>query len=243
MGLCLSMTLLIVDLWQYYLCTLYKIWCNPMHHLHGALLAYLCASAGYTWCSGRTSVYSYASSLQNLAIPHDLYFPLSVPVGRSCWPYIRWCGTVGYQMKGQCFIIGLSCSILFVLFYFSLSLLSVYRLELWGWGLWIGLLSPSLALPTSFNNNNSNNTHMLIMVTKHVNSWLDHIAMSDVLSVSTLDCRTLHDVACSDHCTITVTLNFNQLPMTHSIERQKMKAHKLEIWRCWMQTSNRSVVG
>ena len=40
-------------------------------------------------------------------------------------------------------------------------------------------------------------------------SWLDHIAMPDVLSKSTIDCRTPHDVACSDHCVITVTLNFD----------------------------------
>ena len=37
-------------------------------------------------------------------------------------------------------------------------------------------------------------------------SRLDHIAMSDVLSESTVDCHTLQDVACSDHCAITVTL-------------------------------------
>ena len=30
-------------------------------------------------------------------------------------------------------------------------------------------------------------------------SWLDHIAMSDVLPESTVDCDTLKDVACSDH--------------------------------------------
>ena len=42
-------------------------------------------------------------------------------------------------------------------------------------------------------------------------SWLDHIAMSDVLSKSTIDCHTLQDVACSDHCVITVTLTFGNL--------------------------------
>ena len=52
---------------------------------------------------------------------------------------------------------------------------------------------------------------------------LNHIAISDVLSESTVDCHTLQDVACSDHCAITVTLNFDQLPMTHSRERQKAK--------------------
>ena len=40
-------------------------------------------------------------------------------------------------------------------------------------------------------------------------SWLDHIAMSDVLSESTVDCHTLQDVACSDHRAIEVTLNFD----------------------------------
>ena len=49
-------------------------------------------------------------------------------------------------------------------------------------------------------------------------SWLDHIAMSDVLSESTVESRTLQDGSCSGHCAITVTLNFDQLPMTHSIE-------------------------
>ena len=48
-------------------------------------------------------------------------------------------------------------------------------------------------------------------------SWLDDIEMSDVLSESTVDCLTLQDVACSDHCAISVTLNFDQLPMTHCI--------------------------
>ena len=54
-------------------------------------------------------------------------------------------------------------------------------------------------------------------------SWLDHIAMSDVLSESTVDCRTLKNVACSDHCAISVTLNFDQLLMIGNIARQTAK--------------------
>ena len=54
-------------------------------------------------------------------------------------------------------------------------------------------------------------------------SWLDHIAMSDVLSESAVDCHTLQDVACSDHCAIAIAFNFDQLPMTHTIDRQKNK--------------------
>ena len=54
-------------------------------------------------------------------------------------------------------------------------------------------------------------------------SWLDHIALSDVLSKSLVDCHTLQDVGCSDHCAIAVAFNFDQLPMTHIIERPKNK--------------------
>ena len=48
------------------------------------------------------------------------------------------------------------------------------------------------------------------------------ISMSDVLSESIADCRTLQDVACSDHCAILVILNFEQL-MSHNIERQRVR--------------------
>ena len=48
--------------------------------------------------------------------------------------------------------------------------------------------------------------------------------MSNVLfESSTVDCHTLQDVTCSVHCAITVTLNFDQLPMTRSMEGQKAK--------------------
>ena len=43
------------------------------------------------------------------------------------------------------------------------------------------------------------------------------------MSGSTVDCHTLLDVACSDHCAITVAFNFDQLPMTRTVERQKNK--------------------
>ena len=52
---------------------------------------------------------------------------------------------------------------------------------------------------------------------------MDHIAMSDVLSESLVDCHILKDVACSDHCAVAVAFNFDQLPMTHIIERPKNK--------------------
>ena len=83
----------------------------------------------YPWYSGHTLVYLRAASPQNLALPDDFYFTLSVPLERSCRPCIRWCETGGFQDQGQCFFNGLSYSIpTIVFYYFSLSLLSVYRL-------------------------------------------------------------------------------------------------------------------
>ena len=51
-------------------------------------------------------------------------------------PRLRWCGTGVFQEQGEFFFIGLSsCIPTIVFYYFSISLLPVYRLVLWGWGL------------------------------------------------------------------------------------------------------------
>ena len=65
------------------LCMLYKIRCNPVHPLNGALPGPY-ASAGYTRCSGRTSIHLCSASLQNLAVQQDFYSLLGVPLERSC---------------------------------------------------------------------------------------------------------------------------------------------------------------
>ena len=59
---------------------LYKIRCNPMHPLNGTLPWTVCDSADYTRWSGFTSIYLCAASLQNLAVPHDFYSSLVVPL-------------------------------------------------------------------------------------------------------------------------------------------------------------------
>ena len=166
------------------LCMLYKIMCSPMHsinqgvqnlyYVHAAIYVdpwIVCASSGYTRCSGCTSVYLCASSVKYLAVPKwtqrsvlrlllllllplDFYSHLSVPLKRSYWPRIRWPGTDGFQEQCQWFFNGLKLLYpTIVFYYFSLSLLSVYRLVLWGWGLRtdrVLSLSLSLALQTSF---------------------------------------------------------------------------------------------
>ena len=65
------------------------------------------------------------------------------------------------------------------------------------------------------------NTYTHVNIDSQTYSWSDHIAMSDVLFESTVHCHTLQDVACSDHCAITLTINFYQLLMAHSIGGQK----------------------
>ena len=144
------MTLLIVGLQQFCVC---------------------CIRSGVTRCTLLMMRYLVRMCL---AVAQDVCSSLIVPLKRSCRPRIRWCGTGGFQEQRQCFFIGLSCSIpTIVFFYFSLSLLPVYWLVLWGWDLRtdrVYLLSLSLALPTSFNNNNNNNNN--IMAYDHDSSYL-----------------------------------------------------------------------
>ena len=53
-----------------------------------------------------------------------------------------------WDWRGQCFFICLSCSIPTIVFYcFSLSLISVYRLVLWGWGLRTDIVYITLSQP------------------------------------------------------------------------------------------------
>ena len=66
------------------LCMLYKIRCNPVHPLNGALPGPYVRSRGYMRCSGRTSVHLCTASLQNLAVQQDFYSLLGVPLERSC---------------------------------------------------------------------------------------------------------------------------------------------------------------
>ena len=78
MWVCLSVTFHIVDLWQYFICCVRSgvtdapsLWCST------------CASTGYARCFGRTSVYLWASSLQNLTVSQYFYSPHRLTV--SLW--------------------------------------------------------------------------------------------------------------------------------------------------------------
>ena len=70
----LCVTLRIVDLWQFGVCCVRSRvirWCSTRA---------VCASAGYTRCVNwpHFGIYLCASSLKNLAVPHDFHSPLSI---------------------------------------------------------------------------------------------------------------------------------------------------------------------
>ena len=79
------------------LCMMYTIRCNPRYSLYGALpLPCVQARLIRGALVAHRHTYICASSLQNLTVSHDFYFPLSVSVERSCWLCIRCCWTGGF---------------------------------------------------------------------------------------------------------------------------------------------------
>ena len=78
---------------------LYEIRCNLITVLY---LGRMCR-AGYTRCSGRTWVYLFDSSLQNLAVPQYLYPHIRVPVERSCEPLFDGAGLAGFKSRANAF--------------------------------------------------------------------------------------------------------------------------------------------
>ena len=144
------------------MCMLYKIRCNPVHPLNGDLPGpYVpvrvtrgaLVARRYTCASPRCRALQYSRT----------FIPFSVSLwndlGNSVFDGV---GLAGFKSRANASLLALAAlSLLCMVFYsFSLSLLSVYCLVLWGWvfGL-IGCtsLSLSLALPTFFNNNGNNN--------------------------------------------------------------------------------------
>ena len=89
-----------------------------MHPLYGAQPV-LYVPMRVTW--GTLVAHRYTHVPPRCRTSQDLYFPLSVPVERSYWPCIRWCGTGGFQEQYQCLFIGLSCSIPCRLLFFPIS--------------------------------------------------------------------------------------------------------------------------
>ena len=115
------------------LCMLYKIKCNPLRPLCGALPV--------------------------IAHRQDFYSLVSISVERSRWPRIRWCVTGWFQEQGQYLFIALAARSLFISCCFPFLF---FQSICWycGAGLFVLIgrlsLSPILALPTLFNDSNNN---------------------------------------------------------------------------------------
>ena len=142
-GVCLSVTLLIVDPWQSCVCFI-----RPgVTRCIILTVLYL----DHMWQCGALAAHRYALMHGLAAEPRStagLLFSSRCPSGTILLTSIRRCGTVGFQEQGHCFFIGLSCSIPTIVFYsFPLSLLSVYRLVLWGCGLRTDMVYITLSQP------------------------------------------------------------------------------------------------
>ena len=104
----------------------------------GALVAH-----GYTYASPRCRTSQHRRTFVLLSVSHgnDLADPAFDGVGLT-----------GFNSRANPFFIGLSCSIpSIVFFYFSISLLPVYRLVLWDWGLRTDRVYITLSQPCTAN--------------------------------------------------------------------------------------------
>ena len=132
---------------------LYKIRCSSA----------VWAGVGYKRRCDSTSVHLCASSLQNLAVSQDFYSLGSISVERPWWIPIRWCGTGGFQEQGKLIFIGLANKIGLARLIFISCCFPFRFCHSIGWYCGVGVfgligclsLTPSLALPTFFNNNNN----------------------------------------------------------------------------------------
>ena len=132
-GLCLSLSMHIVDLWQYYVC--WRRWGVTWCILFIVLfLSRVCRCVLNAVLWAHIGTLNYAPPRCRTGVPQDIYSHVSVSVERFWWPRIRWCWTGGFQEQGQCPFIGLA-ALPFCLLPLSLSLLLFYLLVLWGYGL------------------------------------------------------------------------------------------------------------
>ena len=114
-----------------------RILCSDVRNLFGNLsdlaaassqsTCAFCSSPGYTRYFDRTSVYLCASPLQNLAVPQDFYSPVNLSGTIWLTPYsMVWDWRV--SRAGPIRFCWPSCSLLFCLQLFSISLLFLYTL-------------------------------------------------------------------------------------------------------------------
>ena len=109
MGVCINVTLNMFDLCQYYVCSIRSDVTNGPSTCCSTCAE--CASAIYTWCSGRTSVYLYDTSLQNLALTHLIpisLFPWS-DLGDSVFDGVE---VAGFKIRANAFLLAQATCVL-----------------------------------------------------------------------------------------------------------------------------------
>ena len=142
--MCLSVTLHIVDLAV--LCKLYKIRCNPMHPLYGAL------PAPYVPVRVSRGAWSHIGTpMRLLAAEHrsisGFLFPRQYLSGTIILTPCSMVWDWRDSTAGPLPFYWPSCWLTFCLLLFSLSLLSFYGLLLWGWGLQTDRVLNALSQP------------------------------------------------------------------------------------------------
>ena len=132
--MCLSVTLLIVDLLQSCVCCIR----SGVTRCTRLMMRYLdrmcqCGLHAVPWSDIGILMRHLAAETRSTT---GLLFTSQCPSGTILLTTYSMVWDWRVPRAGQCFFIGLSCSIQTIVFYyFSLSLLPVHRLVLWGWGL------------------------------------------------------------------------------------------------------------
>ena len=128
------------------LCMLYKIRCNMMHPLCGALPV-PCVPVRVTRGALIAHRYIYAPPRCRTSQYRRTFITISVsPWNDLVDPLFDGVGLAGLSSRSNAFCWP-SCFLLFCLQLFSLSLLFLYRLVVWGWGLRTDRVSISLSRP------------------------------------------------------------------------------------------------
>ena len=138
-----------------------KIRCNPGYPLNDALPGTY-VPARVTRGALVAHRYTYAPPRCRTLQQSRTFIPLSVSLWNDLANHVfDGVGLAGFKSRANPSLLASAAHIPTIVFYFfSLSLLSLYRLVLWGWGLRTDRVYATLSQPCTadlFNNNNNNN--------------------------------------------------------------------------------------
>ena len=97
-----------------------KIKSHSMHPVRCIAFA-LCPQADYSWCFDYLSALVWVPSPHNWSVKRYFCASLSFSVERFRRPCVWWCRISGLQEEGQCYFVGLICSLFLSSTVFSLS--------------------------------------------------------------------------------------------------------------------------